>query len=400
VEISCKCLIFRKNDLLTPKFKVMEILKLQVPDKIKSKFCCIIMQLPAFIFMFLLLGSTDLSAQFAEESVEVAYELRMKGETRYARAMLQKLLDRDQEDGIANYEFARLKMAQMMGGSDVQIESIINSARKAVNADSGNVAYAYTEASARFSQAYVAIMQEAENAKQNVDEAVACFERVVELKPDYHEARMQLVEFYFALPGDIGGDKEKAVEHARELEKMDWFFAAQAGEILRPEETSRIDYWQQVLEDRPGEMRVKKQLGLAYLEQGNLEEARPLFEEVVRSDPSSSALILDIARHHMYKVMRDRSKAEVELPLAEAALKEYLSLEPEPIAPLKAWTLSNLARIKFFSGQEEEGKQLMAKAKEMDLFFSRASDVPGMEIYIPPGEIYRSGEYSSFLRPF
>jgi len=357
-------------------------------------------QLFVFIFTLLLLGSTGLSAQFAEESVQVAYELRMKGETRYARAMLQKLLDRDKADGMANYEFARLKMAQMMGGSDVHISSIITSAKKAMEADSGNVAFAYTEASALFGQAYGAIMEDAENARQHVDEAVACFERVLELKPDYHEARMQLVEFYYALPEDMGGDKEKAAEHARELEKMDWFFAAQAGDIMRPEETSRIDYWQGVLKERTGDLRVKKQLGLAYLEQGNLEEARPLFDEVIQSDPTSNTLILDIARYHMYKVMRDRSKAEVELPLAEEALKEYLSMEPEPIATLKAWTLSNLARIKFFSGQEEEGKQLMAKAKELDLFFSRASDVPGMEIYISPGEIYRSGEYSSFLRPF
>lgn len=357
-------------------------------------------QLLVFIFTLLLLGSTDLSAQFAEESVQAAYELRMKGETRYARAMLQKLLDQDQADGMANYEFARLKMAQMMGGSDVNISSIINSVKKAVEADSGNVAFAYTEASAMFNQAYMAIMQEAENAKKHVDEAVACFERVVVLKPDYHEARMQLVEFYYALPEDMGGDKEKAVEHARELEIMDWFFASQAGEIMRPEETSRVDYWQKVLQERQGDLRVKKQLGLAYLEQGNLVEARSLFDEVIQSDPSSNTLILDIARFHMYKVMRDRSKAEVELPLAEEALKEYLSMKPESIVPLKAWTLSNLARIKFFSGQEEEGKQLMAKARTLDLFYSRASDVPGMEIYIPPGEIYRSGEYSSFLRPF
>jgi tetratricopeptide (TPR) repeat protein len=378
----------------------METLKLQIPNRIRSKFGCIMKQLLAFIFMLLLLGSTGLSAQFTEESVQAAYELRMKGETRYARAMLQKLLDQNQTDGMAHYEFARLKMAQMMGGSNVKIESIINSAGQAVKADSGNVAFAYTEASARFGQAYGAIMEEAENAKEYVDEAVACFERVLELQPDYHEARMQLVEFYYALPVDMGGDKEKAAKHARELEKRDWFFAAQAGEIMRPEETSRVDFWQLVLKESPGEMRVKKQLGLAYLEQGNLDEARPLFEEVIKSDPSSNTLILDIARHHMYKVMRDRSKAEVELPLAEAGLREYLSLEPEPIAPLKAWTLSNLGRIKFFSGQEEEGKQLMAKAKALDPFFSQASDVPGMEIYIPPGEIYRSGEYSSFLRPF
>jgi hypothetical protein len=60
----------------------------------------------------------------------------------------------------------------------------------------------------------------------------------------------------------------------------------------------------------------------------------------------------------------------------------------------------NLARIHFFSGQEVEGKQLMAEAKALDPFFSKATDVPGMQIYIPPGEIYRPREYSSFLRPF
>lgn len=357
-------------------------------------------QLLINVFILSLAGLSDLPAQFAEESVQVAYELRMKGETRYARAMLQKLLDRDKADAMANYEFARLKMAQMMGGSNVEIESIISSAREAVKADPGNVAFAYTEASALFNQAYMAIMQEAENAKQHVEDVAACLERIVELKPDYHEARMQLVELYYALPEDMGGNKEKAAKHARELEKMDWFFAAQAGEIMRPEETSRVDYWKLVLKERAGELCVKKQLGLAYLEEGMLEKAKPLFDEVIQSDPSSNTLILDIARYHMYKVMRDRSKAEIELPLAEAALKEYLSLEPEPIVPLKAWTLSNLARIKFFSGQEEDGKQLMAEARTLDLFFSRASDVPGMEIYIPPGDIYRSGEYSSFLRPF
>jgi tetratricopeptide (TPR) repeat protein len=345
-------------------------------------------------------GPLCLTGQFAEESVQVAYELRMKGETRYARAMLQKLLDRDPADGLAHYEFARLKMAQMLGGSDVEINSVINSASRAIKADSGNVAFAYLEASARFNQAYLAIMQEAENATKHVREAVICFERVLELKPDYHEARMRLVEFYHALPEDMGGDREKALEHAAELEKMDWFFAAQAGEIMRPEGSSRIDYWQQVLNERQEDLRVKKQLGLAYLEDGRLEEARPLFEEVMVSDPDCNTLVLDIARYHMYQVMWDRSKAEVELPRAEAALKEYLSMQPEPILPLRAWTLSNLARIKFFSGQEEAGKKLMAEARELDRFFSRASDVPGMEIYIPPGEIYRSGEYSSFLRPF
>jgi len=378
----------------------METTKLQRSNGMQLNFGCILKQLPAFIFVFLLLGSSDLSAQFKEESVQVAYELRMNGEVWYARAMLNKLNDQGQKDGFAHYEIARLKMAQMLGGVNIQMDGIINSARQAVKSDSGNAAYAYLEASTRFGKAYMSIMKEAESAKMHVDEAVMCFERVLELKPDYHEARMQLVEIYHALPEDMGRDKEKAAAHARHLKEMDWFFGAQAGEIMRPEETGRVEYWQQAWKENGKDMRVQKQLGMAYLADGNLVEAKPIFKKLMESDPVNNTLALHIARYHMYQVMWDRSKAEVELPLAEAAIREYLSLEPEPIAPLKAWAIGNLAKIKFFSGDQEEGEKLMAKAKTLDPVFSKASACPGMELYISPGEIYRSGEYSSFLRPF
>ncbi len=378
----------------------METSKLQVTNGIQLNFCCILKQLIAFIIVFLLLGSSDLSAQFKEESVQAAYDLRMNGEIWYARAMLNKLNDQGQKDGLAHYEIARLKMVQMLGGVNIQMDGIINSARQAVKSDSGNIAFAFLEASTRFSKAYMSIMQEAESAKMHVDEAVMCFERVLELKPDYHEARMQLVEIYHALPEDMGGDKEKAAAHARHLMEMDWFFGAQAGEIMRPEETGRVEYWQQAWKENGKDMRVQKQLGMAYLADGNLEEAESLFKKLMGSDPANNTLMLHIGRYHMYQVMWDRSKAEVELPLAEAAISEYLSLEPEPIAPLKAWAIGNLAKIKFFSGDQEEGGKLMAKAKTLDPVFSKASACPGMELYISPGEIFRNGEYSSFLRPF
>ena len=378
----------------------METSKLQVPNGIQLNFCCILKQLLAFIFVLSLLGLNELSGQFKEESVQAAYDQRMNGEIWYARAMLNKLNDQGQKDGFAHYEIARLKMAQMQGGVNIQMNEIINSARQAVKSDSGNIAFAFLEASTRFSKAYMSIMKEAESAKMNVDEAVTCFERVLELKPDYHEARMQLVEIYHALPEDMGGDKQKAVAHARQLKEMDWFFGAQVGEIMRPEETGRVEYWQQAWKENGKDIRVQEQLGMAYLADGNLEEAKPLFKKLMRSDPANNILMLHIARYHMYQVMWDRSKAEVELPLAEAAIKEYLSLEPEPIAPLKAWAIGNLAKINFISGDQEEGVKLMAKAKALDPVFSKASACPGMELYISPGEIYRSGEYSSFLRPF
>ena len=363
-------------------------------------FCCIIKQLPAFIFVFLLLGSSDLSAQFKEESVQVAYELRMDGEVWYARAMLNKLIEQGKEPGLAQYELARLKMARMIGGRNVQMNSIVSSASEAAHADSTNVVYAYFLADCNFLKAYVSMMKEGESAKEDIHDAIGSLERVLELKPDYHEVRMCLVEIYQQLPEDMGGDKEKAAEYAQKLKEMDWFFAAQAGEILLTEETNRLEYWQEVWKNKKEDIRVQKQLGLAYLTEGNLEEAKPLFEEVMKEDPAYNTLMLDIARHHMYQVMWGKSEPEDEIPLAEAAIKEYLSLEPEPFAPLKAWAIGNLAKMQFFSGNKEEGERLIAEAKAIDPDFSKASAVPGLGLYIPPGEIYRSGEYSSFLRPF
>ena len=145
---------------------------------------------------------------------------------------------------------------------------------------------------------------------------------------------------------------------------------------------------------------MQKQLGKAYLADGNLEEAKPLFEKVMDADPAYNTLLLEIARHHMFQVMQGKSKPETEIPLAEAAIKDYLSSEPEPIAPLKAYAIGNLAKMKFFSGEKEDGERLMAEAESIDPAFSKAFAVPDLSLYIPPGEIYRRGEYSSFLRPF
>ena len=38
--------------------------------------------------------------------------------------------------------------------------------------------------------------------------------------------------------------------------------------------------------------------------------------------------------------------------------------------------------------------------EDLDPSFSKASGLPGLGLYVPPGEIYRSGDYESFLRPF
>jgi len=363
--------------------------------------------LSMLVFLMMFSGS-KLSAQFEEESVKAAYELRMNGEIWYAEAMLSKLINQGKEAGLAHYETARVILAKMKGGINIEgaedmvgiLHSARNSASNAVRTDSGNVAFAYLEADCSFLMAYISMMMEADSAKKDFEDPISCFERVLELKPDYHEARMSLVEIFQRLPEDMGGNKEKANQHAQILKEMDWFFGAQAGEIMLPEEASRLEYWQEVWKNNKEDIRVQKQLGQAYLADGNLEEAKPLFEKVMDADPAYNTLLLEIARHHMFQVMQGKSKPETEIPLAEASIKDYLSSEPEPIAPLKAYAIGNLAKMKFFSREEEEGERLMAEASSIDPAFSKAFAVPDLSLYIPPGEIYRRGEYSSFLRPF
>ncbi|MCK4746774.1 MAG: tetratricopeptide repeat protein [Bacteroidales bacterium] len=350
--------------------------------------------------LLLLTSPSNLSAQFEEESVQAAYELRMNGEMWYAKAMLNKLIDMGRADGLTHYELARHKMHRMKGGWNTKIGNILTSATNAVSADPGNEAFAFFEAECYFLKAYMSMMRETETAREDIADAINSFERVLELKPDYHEARMHLVEIFYQLPEDMEGDKEKAEIHAVKLEEMDHYFGILAREIMLPEEASRIEYWQRIWKKNKEDPRIQKKLGLAYLSAGKPEESKPLFESAMEKDPKYNTLILHIARYHMYQVMSDRSKSETELPLAEAAIREYLSLEPEPIAPLKAWAIGSLSKMKFFGGEKEEGEKLMAEAQSLDPAFSRASAIPGLELYNPPGEIYRSGDYSSFLRPF
>jgi tetratricopeptide (TPR) repeat protein len=165
-------------------------------------------------------------------------------------------------------------------------------------------------------------------------------------------------------------------------------------------EQSRVDFWKKASEEHPEDIRVAVKLGKAYLMEDNPDEAISIFESAMGEDPKYNILLLHMARYHMYQAMGDRSKAEEALPLAEAAINRYLNSEPGPIAPYKAWAIGKLSLFKRFQGQEEEAKRLMQEANALDPSFSKATALPDPFLYAPPGELYRSGDYNSFTRPF
>lgn len=100
----------------------------------------------------------------------------------------------------------------------------------------------------------------------------------------------------------------------------------------------------------------------------------------------------------MMKVMQNRELASTELPAAITCFEKYLQTLPEPVVPLRAFTLGLMARANMFLGKQEEGEKLQQQATATDKYFSRASGVPDQLLFEPPDKICH--HYFSFFSPF
>ena len=109
-------------------------------------------------------------------------------------------------------------------------------------------------------------------------------------------------------------------------------------------------------------------------------------------------LILDLARYHIMKVMQNRDLAKTELPVAKTYLEKYLKTQPEPILPLKAYTLGLMTLVEKFLGNQAEADKTMEQAKALDKYFSRASGVPNLILFDQPNQ--ECHHYFSFFSPF
>jgi tetratricopeptide (TPR) repeat protein len=352
--------------------------------------------------LLFLLSTVKLNAQFKEESAQAAYELRMKGEILYAAAMLEKLTFQGKsEEGLVFYEMARTREHQSKGGANwVTPDMIIGQSQWAVSVNPDNLLLNFYDAQCRFQKAYLSMMMDSETAAEDVADAISKLEKVLVMDPGFHEVRVQLVEFYSQLPEELSGDPGKAEAHASHLESADPFFGKLARDVMLTSEQSRVDFWKKALEEHPEDSRVAVKLGKAYLMEDNPDDAISLFESAMSEDPRYNILLLHMARYHMYQAMGDRSRAQEALPLAEAAINRYLDSEPGPAVPFKAWAIGKLSLFKRFQGQEEEANRLMQEANALDPSFSKATALPDPFLYAPPGELYRSGDYNSFTRPF
>ena len=330
-----------------------------------------------------------------DETVQQAYELRMDGKADSAKELLEQVIREDSTNAAALYELARTEhhmglgnIPELLGGLD-DIQQNIN---KAVEYDPDNVIYSFYKGYVCCTRAYVSTMSGQPDVRERVEEVVSVYESVLNLKPDYSEAMLHLVEV-LGIPEDMGGDPLQAESYAGQLEEMDAVCGAKARELLLPYDADRIEFWQNVLENNPDNSDVLEQLGKACLYQDQVEQGVNYLEEAMTMDPEEEILLLDLARYHIMTVQGDEKLKDTALPLAEEAINRYL--DSEPILPLKAYALGLLAQIKFTLGDNEEAEELLAEAEAIDPYFSKAFGVPPLVLFTEPDEICRHHAYFS-----
>jgi tetratricopeptide (TPR) repeat protein len=199
------------------------------------------------ILGFILSNSCTVIGNQPEKDVRKAFEMRMNGKVDEAKAHLDSILEKDPTNAMAWYELARLKHYMLVGGGDVKTNEILATINKAVVLEPKNVTYAYYKGIACFMNAFMAMQMGQGEVKDKIAETTAQFEKVLALKPAYHEARLYLVDIYGLLPPDMGGDSLKAALHAEKLSSMDTYFGSKAKAALAPEGTDLVKFWEDLI---------------------------------------------------------------------------------------------------------------------------------------------------------
>ena len=342
------------------------------------------------------------TGQKLNKTVLQAYELRMNGQADSAKVILEQVLSEDSTNAVAWYEIARTKhhmgledISELISGGMADIQQTV---QKAVENDPDNVIYQYYKGLINYSILYLGLKTGKDDVSEDFTRVVESYKSVLILKPDYHEAKLFLVELFEMLPSNMGGDSVKAEKYVRELEEADVVFGAKAREIVMPENANYVAFWQKIKENQMDNADVHEALGRAYLHNDNVEEATKCFEKAISLNSKKNILYVDLGRYYMMQAMQNPEMVDSVAPLIENAFETYLNSQPEPINPLKAFVISKLAMIKFLTGDEEGGDKLHEEAMTLDPYHSKAFGTPSQILFDPPDEISRVHGY--FFRPF
>lgn len=177
-------------------------------------------------------------------------------------------------------------------------------------------------------------------------------ERAVALDPGNLDARVDLAQFYAMAPGIVGGSKDKAKVHAREVIKRDELKGRLLSGFLqeRAKNTAAAEReYRAAVNQYPDSVAAQYVLGLFYQRTGRPDDAIRTFENIVAREPA--------AKPALYYLGRSGALSGRNLERSEDVLKQYLEHTPAESDPPLSHAHLRLGMI-----YEREG--LLDKARE------------------------------------
>jgi tetratricopeptide (TPR) repeat protein len=203
----------------------------------------------------------------------------------------------------------------------------------------------------------------------------AALERAVALDPRSIEARNGLIQFHLMAPGVVGGDKQKAVEHANEIRKIDplqgrrafvrIYMAQKQPELARKEAVEAV-------REAPNSAAAHFLLGNVYFTEKNWTAALHEYEYALKVDPSFMP-----AKFRIGVVAADSKTNQAR---GEEMLKSYVAYKPKSGEPVLGSAWYYLGKLYEGMGRKADAKQaylsaqkLAPKAKEIAEALKRVS---------------------------
>ena len=336
--------------------------------------------------------------KYLNEKLLRVYELRVTGRSKQALGAVWDLKKAGGFNPMVQYELSRIKRTRYLAGNpDESYESVLNTSQPLVFMERYNLAFCYFDADCA-SWAGHGKMEEGDSltARRYFLRAIERFETCLILDPDFHAARLLLVQIYARLSPFLGGDIEKADQHGAILEQAGPVEGTRAASMYLSDPARRLAIWLDLHAKFPDDPDVNHETGRACLFAGDPWKAETYVRQVVEHDSARVLLLLDLARGYLDVKDRTGGVPGEQVLLAEACIKEVL--DTEPVQPVKAWCLGQLARCMDMRGKIGEADAYRVKAKQADPLYPRGNRLPPPILYNIPGELPR--ETYSYLDPF
>jgi len=291
--------------------------------------------------------STDTGGAVAQ-----AFKQRMSGQATRAKQTLQTALAKEPGNAAAQFELARTCLYL------IELDRAQTAIDQAVRLRPADARYQY----------WVGVIAEYnavwkyKNATTRgqvaglMKKALGAFVQAVALRPDYHEARLALVNCYLKNPAHMGGSRSEAERQAAILEAADTVFGARARGLLlgHRQVQPRRQLWDKVVASHP--QRADAHEGAARATMGTAKGLEHL-NKALALDPSRAELLVDLARH--YGMAKQYGPAQ-------HAVQRYLDFQPAPPVPMRAYATFCAAKIQKMQGQHARANALLKQAKTLD----------------------------------